>query len=278
METPQLRRYYGSIGGVDFLTDKSMAVAEFTKNRFHYLFANKEFRNTLKSAGLESLKHSEDFINAMADPISKNLGSFMKDIALSHTSKSITYTENGQYMKLDAKYMAADGGRHLAVLYLSNITIHKAEETMGALDWVTRNLFYLYQTVSLVDPENNTAIPLVNNTPYREYFFRRRAGIREMVLQYADTIIHPDDRKRFMEFNDFSSILERVKRDPFGTIIGCFRTLGNDHKYHWDIHSILPVRRKGKVYLLYTIRNSPLDEKEFRKPLLTLLSHLPTDK
>ena len=278
VETPQLRRYYGSIGGVDFLTDKSMAVAEFTKNRIHYLFANKEFRNTLKSAGLESLKHSEDFINAMADPISKNLGSFMKDIALSHTDKSLTYTENGQYMKLDAKYMAADGGRHLAVLHLSNITIHKAEETMGALDWVTRNLFYLYQTVSLVDPENNTAIPLVNNTPYREYFFRRRAGIREMVLQYADTIIHPDDRKRFMEFNDLSSILERVKRDPFGTIIGCFRTLGNDHKYHWDIHSILPVRRKGKVYLLYTIRNSPLDEKEFRKPLLSLLSHLPTDK
>lgn len=30
---------------------------------------------------------------------------------------------------------------------------------MGALDWVTRNLFYLYQTVTLVDPENNTAIP-----------------------------------------------------------------------------------------------------------------------
>ena len=143
---------------------------------------------------------------------------------------------------------------------------------------MTSNLFYLYHTVSLVDPENNTAIPLVNNTPYREYFFRRRAGIREMVEQYAAAIIHPDDRKRFMEFNDLSSILERVKRDPFGTIIGCFRTLGNDHKYHWDIHSILPVRRKGKVYLLYTIRNSPLDEKEFRKPLLALLSHLPTDK
>lgn len=110
VETPALRRYYGSIGGVDFLTDKSMAVAEFTKNRFHYLFANKEFRNTLKSAGLESLEHSEDLINAMADPISKNLAGFMKDIALSHTDKSLTYTENGQYMKLDAKYMAADGG------------------------------------------------------------------------------------------------------------------------------------------------------------------------
>lgn len=278
VETPQLRRYYGSIGGVDFLTDKSMAVAEFTKNRLHYLFANKEFRNTLKSAGLESLKHSEDLINAMADPISKTLAGFMKDIALSHTDKSLTYTENGQYMKLDARYMAADGGRHLAVLYLSNITIHKAEETMGALDWVTRNLFYLYQTVTLVDPHGDIAIPLVMNSPYREYLFQQRGGIHEMVLQYADTIIHPDDRKRFMEFNDMSSILERVKKDPFGIIIGCFRTLGNDHKYHWDIHSILPVRRKGKVYLLYTIRNSPLDEKEFRKPLLSLLSHLPTDK
>jgi PAS domain S-box-containing protein len=278
VEMPALRHYYGSIGSVDFLTDKAMAVVEFTRNHLHYLFANEEFLHTLRSAGIEDLAHFESYINAAAAPVSKNIRYFMEDIAVSHTDKSITYTENGQYMQLDAKFMAVNGVNHLAVLYLNNITIKDTGTTTSALDWVTRNIFYLYQTVSLVDPRNNTAIPLVNNTPYREYFFQRRAGIHEMVRQYADTIIHPDDRKRFLEFNDLSSILDRVKKDPCGTIIGCFRTLGNDHKYHWDIHSMLPVRRKGKVYLLYTVRNSPLDEKEFRKPLLALLSQLPTDK
>ncbi len=277
VETPALRRYYGVIGSVDFLTDKAMAVAEFTRNHLHYLFANEEFLRTLRSAGIDDLTRSESYINGAASPVSKNIRNFMEDIAISHTDKSMTYTENGQYMKLDTKFMAVNGPNHLAVLYLNNITIKDTVTTGKALDWVTRNIFYLYQTVSLVDPENNTAIPLVNNTPYREYFFQRRAGIHEMVCQYAATIIHPDDRKRFLEFNDLSSILERVKKDPFGTIIGCFRTLGNDKKYHWDIHSILPVRRKGKIYLLYTVRNSPLDEKEFRKPLLRLLSSLPGD-
>lgn len=278
VETPDLRRYYGVIGAVDFLTDKSMAVVEFTSKSVHYLFANREFMESLHSAGVESLKTSETSINGATGPISKNIKNFMKDLARSSTDKTMTYTENGQYMKLEVQHLSQKGDSHLGLALLTNITINEKENEAGALDWVTRNIFYLYQSVSLVDPRENTAMPLVNNTPYREYFFQKRTGIKEMTRQYADTIIYPDDRKRFLEFNNLSNVLERLKKDPYGTIIACFRTLGNDRKYHWDIHSVLPVRRRGKIYLLYTVRHSPLDEKEFRKPLLSLLSRLPADK
>ncbi|MGN0953982.1 EAL domain-containing protein [Dialister sp.] len=277
VETPQLRRYYSSIGSVDFLTDKAMAVVEFTRNHLHYLFANPEFLRTLRSAGMDDLSRAESFINAAASPVSKNIRSFLEDLVRSQADRSITYTENGQYMKMDARYMAHDGVHHLAVLYLNNITIQDRGANGKALDWVTRNIFYLYQHVGLIDPAHDSAIPLVMNSPYRQFFPARRTGIPDMVKEYAESMVHPDDRKRFMEFNDIESIMERAKKDPFGTIVGCFRTLGNDGRYHWDVHSILPVRRKGKIYLLYTVRNSPLDEKEFRNPLLTLLNQLPDD-
>ena len=38
VETPQLRQYYGSLGAIDFLTDKSMAIVEFSRKHYHYLF------------------------------------------------------------------------------------------------------------------------------------------------------------------------------------------------------------------------------------------------
>ncbi len=278
VETPAIRRYYGAIGSVDFLTDKPMAVVEFSRNRLHYLFANPEYMETLHSIGIESLEQSETYINSAATPISKGVVNFMEDIIQSRAEKSMTYTENGQYMKLEARYMARNGLNHLGVIHLSNITIHEGLDTLdtkGALDWVTRNLFYLYQMVTLIDFAGDTAVPLVMNSPYRKYLFQREQDLEFQLRQYTDVMIYPDDRKRFMEFNDRSSLFERAKKDPYGTIIGCFRTLGNDRKYHWDIHSILPVRRKGKIYFLYTVRSSPLDEKDFRKPLLGLLSSLP---
>lgn len=178
-------------------------------------------------------------------------------------------------MKLEVRHLAQEGNTHLGLAYLTNITINEKENEALSLDWVMRNIFYLYQAVGLVDPEGNAVIPLVNNSPYQTYFHRRHAGLAEMAKQYASVMVHPDDRQRFLEFCNLSNIRQRIHEDSYGTVVGCFRTLGNDHQYHWNVHSILPVQRKGKTYLLYTVRNSPLDEKSFRKPLLKLLNRLP---
>lgn len=278
VETPDLRQYYGSLKSVDFLTDKSMAVVEYTGTTLHYLFANPEFMKSLRSAGVESLEKSEDSINGSAGPIGKNVRSFMESLAQSAADRTMTYTENGQYMKLEVRHLAQEGNTHLGLAFLTNITINEKENEAVSLDWVMRNIFYLYQVVGLVDPEGNLAVPLVNNTPYQTYFHRRHAGLAEMTKQYASIMVHPDDRQRFLEFCNLSNIRQRIHEDPYGTVVSCFRTLGNDHQYHWNIHSILPVQRKGKTYLLYTVRNSPLDEKSFRKPLLKLLNRLPFEK
>lgn len=278
VETPDLRQYYGSLKSVDFLTDKSMAVVEYTGNHLHYLFANQEFMKSLRSAGVESLEKSEDSINGATGPIGKNIRSFMGSLAQSAGDRTMTYTENGQYMKLEVRHLAQEGNTHLGLAFLTNITINEKENEAVSLDWVMRNIFYLYQAVNLVDPEGNAAIPLVNNSPYQKYFQRRHAGLTEMTKQYASVMVHPDDRQRFLEFCNLSNIRQRIHEDSYGTVVGCFRTLGNDRQYHWNIHSILPVQRKGKTYLLYTVRNSPLDEKSFRKPLLKLLNRLPFEK
>lgn len=278
VETPDLRQYYGSLKKVDFLTDKSMAVVEYTGTTLHYLFANREFMKSLHSAGVESLEKSESSINGSAGPIGKNIRSFIESLAQSAADRTMTYTENGQYMKLEVRHLAQEGNTHLGLAFLTNITINEKENEALSLDWVMRNIFYLYQAVGLVDPEGNAVIPLVNNSPYQTYFHRRHAGLAEMAKQYASVMVHPDDRQRFLEFCNLSNIRQRIHEDSYGTVVGCFRTLGNDRQYHWNVHSILPVQRKGKTYLLYTVRNSPLDEKSFRKPLLKLLNRLPFEK
>ena len=92
VETPQLRQYYGSLGAIDFLTDKSMAIVEFSRKHYHYLFANEEFRETLRSVGRNSLEEAESIITGRSGPIGRNLWNFMEDILHTRTGKTLTYT------------------------------------------------------------------------------------------------------------------------------------------------------------------------------------------
>ena len=82
--------------------------------------------------------------------------------------------------------------------------------------------------VFLVDMEKDTAVPLIINTPFQEYFYQKCVGIQAMVKQYAETMIHPEDRERFLAFNESESMMNRIRQNPEGTISGVFRTLGND--------------------------------------------------
>lgn len=43
-------------------------------------------------------------------------------------------------------------------------------------------------------------------------------------------MIHPEDRERFLAFNESESMMNRIRQNPEGTISGVFRTLGNDEK------------------------------------------------
>ena len=259
-ETPQLRQYYGSLGAIDFLTDKSMAIVEFSRKHYHYLFANEEFRETLRSVGRNSLEEAESIITGSSGPIGRNLWNFMEDLLHTRTGKTLTYTENGQYLKLDARRLASNGENHLFLCHLTNISINTEEEDIGNLDWATRNILYLYQNISLLDEEKDEAVPILMNSPYRQYIFEKRKGLQAMIQEYARHLIYPEDRQRFLEFNDRSTLQDRIRKNPAGTVSGFFRTLGNDWKYHWDVHSIFPVSREGKKYMLYTTRHSPMED------------------
>lgn len=234
-------------------------MVEVSRGNVRYLFTNEEYKETIYSAGMESPEQTAELVNAQAGPISKNIQSFLTDVVQSHERKIMTYTVNGQYMKLEAKYLASHEQNHLILLSHTNFTIQKEENPSDNLDEVIRNLLYLYQTVSLVDVEKDTAIPLMMNSPYQDYFHKKRTGIRDMVEQYMETMIHPGDRERFLAFNEPDSMMDRIRKNPEGMISGGFRTLGNDGKYQWDIHSIFPVIQKGKAYLLYTVRHYPLE-------------------
>ena len=274
VETPAVRRYFASVGSVDFMTDKPMAIAEMNKDSFRYYFCNKAYLDVLFSIGLHSLEESENFMNSISEPIVENVRHFTKDAFAAGEERTITYTENGQYMKLDLLPLAQEGDRHLARAFLTNTTINEKESTILALDRISRNVFNLYQHMVLIDMDRDEATPLVSNTPYREYFYKKRRNIAAMLPEYAEKEICPEDRARFIQFARGDTIWKRLEGQPNGILNGYFRTLGDDGKYHLALHAMMPMKSEGRRVILYTVKRSPMDGEDLHLPLLQILENL----
>ncbi|MGN0953983.1 EAL domain-containing protein [Dialister sp.] len=271
VEDRALKNYYNPVGNIDFLTDESMALVEWNKGKISYLFANHKFRKALASGGAASPAHSEEELNSPSSSLARNIHAFLKNLLASGGSQTITYPKNNRYMHLAGRHISTLAGedRHLFQVHLSNITISLEKQESDNLDGILRNLYYLYQNITVLDLKEDSASPIISNTPFRKYLPAKRKGLRRLYSDY-ETQIYPDDLPRYRRFMAQSHIYRLLRRDPYGTATSVFRTLGGNGKYQWSVHTIITVPNTGFRTFLYTVKLSFMSYKDFREPMLEL--------
>lgn len=271
LEDRALKNYYNPLGSVDFLTDESMALVEMNEGKLSYLFANHKFRQALATGGSSTSLHSARELNSSSSSLGRNIRAFFMNILRTGQDQTLTYPKNNRYMHLTGRHISTLAGkdRHLFRVNLSNITISPETGEADTMDDILRNLYYLYQSITVVDLKDDTATPIIANTPFRQYLSEKTKGL-ESLRQAAESQIHPDDRPRYRRFTERQHLYQLLKEDPGGTAVSLFRTLGEDEKYHWSVHTIMAVPNTGFMTFLYAIKRSFMNYKDFREPMLEI--------
>ena len=271
LEDRALKNYYNPLGSVDFLTDESMALVEMNEGKLSYLFANHKFRQALASGGSSTPLHSARELNSSSSSLGRNIRAFFMNILHTGQDQTLTYPKNNRYMHLTGHHISTLAGknRHLFRVNLSHITISQETQDAHAVDDILRNLYYLYQSITVVNLKDDTATPIIANTPFRQYLSEKTKGL-ESLRQAAESQIHPDDRPRYRRFTERQHLYQLLKEDPGGTAVSLFRTLGEDEKYHWSVHTIMAVPNTGFMTFLYAIKRSFMNYKDFREPMLEI--------
>ena len=271
LEDRALKNYYNPLGSVDFLTDESMALVEMNEGKISYLFANHKFRQALASGGSSTPLHSARELNSSSSSLGRNIRAFFMNILRTGQDQTLTYPKNNRYMHLTGHHISTLAGknRHLFRVNLSNITISPKTKEADTMDDILRNLYYLYQSITVVNLKDDTATPIIANTPFRQYLSKKTKGL-ESLRQAAESQIHPDDRPRYRRFTERQHLYQLLKEDPGGTAVSLFRTLGEDEKYHWSVHTIMAVPNTGFMTFLYAIKRSFMNYKDFREPMLEI--------
>ena len=271
LEDRALKNYYNPLGSVDFLTDESMALVELNEGKLSYLFANHKFRQALTTGGSSTPLHSARELNSSSSSLGRNIRAFFMNILRTGQDQTLTYPKNNRYMHLTGRHISTLAGknRHLFRVNLSNITISPKTKEADTMDDILRNLYYLYQSITVLDLKDDTATPIIANTPFRQYLSEKTKGL-ESLRKAAESQIHPDDRPRYRRFTERQHLYQLLKEDPGGTAVSLFRTLGEDEKYHWSVHTIMAVPNTGFMTFLYAIKRSFMNYKDFREPMLEI--------
>lgn len=271
LEDRALKNYYNPLGSVDFLTDESMALVEMNEGKLSYLFANHKFRQALASGGSSTPLHSARELNSSSSSLGRNIRAFFMNILRTGQDQTLTYPKNNRYMHLTGHHISTLAGkdRHLFRVNLSHITISPETGEADTMDDILRNLYYLYQSITVVNLKDDTATPIIANTPFRQYLSEKTKGL-ESLRKAAESQIHPDDRPRYRRFTERQHLYQLLKEDPGGTAVSLFRTLGEDEKYHWSVHTIMAVPNTGFMTFLYAIKRSFMNYKDFREPMLEI--------
>ncbi|WP_418923556.1 EAL domain-containing protein [Dialister hominis] len=267
-ETREMAQYYDAAGREDFLTNRPFALLEDDGTKFRYLFVNNEFMKSLATAGTTFTDMSEHTINDNASPLSHLFRNFANEIAESGKEQVLTYTSKNQYMRLRCKTIASCGNKHIHRAELINVTFNSDQRQQDMLDGLVRNIYYLYNTVFIINFDENSCNPIVASASSWEFLHQKTYGLEEVRLSYARQNIHPDDQERFLEFVRLDNMEQRIEDSPEGMIADYFRTKGADGNFTWDVHTIISIpKTNGKVFL-YTAKLSPLDDETLRKHVL----------
>ena len=261
IESPQDRKYYDDIGRVNFLSavpfmtkaerdalktarqlnSIPLAVAEGRRDSFSILFYNTAFEQTAESTGLVSHIFTQEQLR-VPQPYSllpRRLLDLMESTRTGEEGRMV-FISNGEYYELQAKCIAQTKDAYSVLFRMSNLSKASRAVERDQLDDDIRQIYTLFERITLVDVAADTITPLYIAT--RESLVSGSTGLEALAREYAERMIFPEDRDTYRWLMDFSTIEQKLQDAGRTNISRYLRTLVRHGQYAWKQYIVLRIQ------------------------------------
>ncbi len=168
------------------------------------------------------------------------------------------FTIHDQYFEIMARCMTKTREKYCVLVRVTNLTKETQSEKTGYLDDSVRQIYALYDRITLLNYSDDSITPLYTDTSMDMISVRQ--DIRELVNRYAEKYIYPEDKDRFVHLFDPEMVKKRLKESASISFSEVFRTSVNHGQYAWTEYTLLHVS-DDKHFML--VRNIHDIAKEF---------------
>ena len=266
LEPPKERPYHDLIGQVNVLSAApfmgvneknsllsarqlssiSLAIVEKRGDTFSLLFHNSAFEAIARTTtlGRRVLDMEERALPVTMLPTRAR--AFLEETHLSGEGR-MTFISNGDYYEFRAKQIAQTGRTFSLLLQLDNISKLSRDSHTGDMDRVARELYTLFERVTVFYPETNRLMPLY--VAGEEQTVSVVASLGDYLKEYAMRWIFPERRADFLSFMELSTMEDRILRSGKDRLSAYFLTYMDNGRYGWKQY-ILRLSQPGSILAL----------------------------
>lgn len=269
MESPEEAHLLDAAEDINIISDSPTSLFSFDGKNIILLLENDAYRRELRSTGTQNMEEANFYLNNAGSPVRDWFVQLLQRTLKSHAEESMVYADNGQYMKLNVRWIAGDVRRWVGVAHIYNISNNASLQFANNLDHTLRNIFQLYEGFYLIDRGSEEVKILRSSHPEiksQEGF----SSISAFIRYFRDELIYPDDRDRFFAFVQ----AENAESEGSGTYKGIraeiLRVRTADGTYRWAVFETLMLYKSKTRNLLLCEREDVWERKNDRDRLLPL--------
>lgn len=260
-EPVQWKRFYDAADAHVTNSDVPLGVLEYDgdSDTYHYLFVNKKQMEQLRSIGRRSRDESEFILNSSHFPMHEKFRALTENAVSKGETAVMYFPDNSFYVRLSFRMVVKQENRVILTSSLVNITEDRTRKTGEIIDRSTEDIALLFEDIHVLDPDNNSADNVLNNFGI-DGGMKNNDDLRKGLEIFCNTMVHPDDRKRYALYADADTMKERLHDSPGGILRDYFRILrpdmSEDQKYLWMEIDLLLIPRTNDSKILSCIKSA----------------------
>ena len=167
------------------------------------------------------------------------------------------FTINEHYYEIKARRMIQTMDKFCALVSITNLSKDMQSDTTEYLDDSVRQIYALYERITLLNFKTDSIRPLYTDT--REDLLSNRQGIKELVREYSERYIFPDDREQFACMFDPDKAAERLRECGCISFSEVFRSSIRHGQYAWKEYTLLKIDEENYFILVRNIHDTAKD-------------------
>ena len=237
-EPVQWKRFYDAADAHVINSDVPLGVLEYDgdSDTYHYLFVNKKQMEQLRSIGRRSRDESEFILNSSHFPMHEKFRALTENAVSKGETAVMYFPDNSFYVRLSFRMVVKQENRVILTSSLVNITEDRTRKTGEIIDRSTEDIALLFEDIHVLDPDNNSADNVLNNFGI-DGGMKKNDDLRKGLEIFCNTMVHPDDRKRYSLYADADTMKDRLQNANSGILRDYFRLLRpettGEQKYIW---------------------------------------------
>lgn len=278
-ESSDFHNYYDKMGEVNVLSpspfdtsmtrifsEEAIAICEISGERnLEYLFYNDAFNNLLLRLNINSKTQAQE--RAKEEGMRENDMFFELATKAENTGKveSTDIIINGTVINERLKFLARKGDKATFLLSSTNLSSQKTLLQAQNIQAAMRHMLTLYFRIDLYDEDGSVENIYLNSSQGR--ITDESTDAVEAVRMYSERYIPSNERGRFQQYYDISTVQERLKNANSHYLIDFYHSLLPGDEDRTQIFIILPfkINNRQKYLSLCRYMQYPPDYEYNRK-------------